>query len=139
MNAELFSNQGNYDDMQDRSGQTALYLFAILMLMILALVGWLIYQDYAASMQVTANTHAALKHGVSAEDAAFCFSGGGELQLSATNPRNGRCATVATMLSKFFIRIQEPDGNEVTMFCKEKMACIDQVKQYLRNRGYEIR
>lgn len=87
---------------------------------------------------ISPSTHAALKHGVSAEEAAFCFSGGGELQLSATNPANGRCATVARMVSKFFIRIQEPDGNEVTMFCKEKMQCIEQVKQYLRNRGYEI-
>jgi predicted negative regulator of RcsB-dependent stress response len=138
MNAELYSGQGDYDDMQDRSGQTALYFFMIMMLVILALVGWLIYQEHQASMQITANTHAALKHGVSADQAAFCFNGGGELQLSATNPRNGRCATVATMLSKFFIRIQEPDGNEVTMFCKEKMQCIDQVKQYLRNRGYDI-
>lgn len=92
-----------------------------------------------AATQVRAPAHAAVKHGVTADQAAFCFSGGGELQLNATNPANGRCATVAKMLSKFYLRIQEPDGHDVTMFCKEKMSCINQVKQYLRNRGYEIK
>ena len=101
------------------------------MLLALALVAGLYF--------VTANSHALERHGVSAEDAAYCFSGGGAVQLSATNPANGRCATVASMLTRFYVRIQGPDGKDITMFCKEKMQCIDQVKQYLRNRGYEIR
>lgn len=132
MNATAFySTKGS----QRKSGHANILLVVLAFLA----VGAALWAFAAGQAQISANTHAALKHGVSADQAAFCFSGGGELQLSATNPVNGRCATVARMLSKFFIRIQEPDGNEVTMFCKEKMACIEQVKQYLRNRGYEIR
>lgn len=130
MNAEAFLPQ-RHREIQRNSRSNA-YLF----LVVLALLA--VGAAYRAVVSVQAPAHAALKHGVSADEAAFCFSGGGELQLSATNPANGRCATVARMVSKFFIRIQEPDGNEVTMFCKEKMQCIEQVKQYLRNRGYEV-
>jgi hypothetical protein len=131
MNATAFySSQGS----QRKSGHATIFLVVLAFLA----VGAAFWTVTAGQAQISPTTHAALKHGVSADQAAFCFSGGGELQLSATNPRNGRCATVATMLSKFFIRIQEPDGNEVTMFCKEKMQCIDQVKQYLKNRGYDI-
>lgn len=115
-----------------RSSRSNAYLFLVVLAFLA--VGTALW----SIVSVQASPHAALKHGVSAEDAAFCFSGGGELQLSATNPANGRCATVALMVSRFFIRIQEPDGHDVTMFCKEKMQCIEQVKQYLRNRGYEI-
>lgn len=130
MNAAVsFSPQPHKGTRGERTPGVTKEIKCVLLVLALALIGW---------MFVTASQHAALKHGVSADDAAFCFSGGGELQLSATNPANGRCATVARMVSKFFIRIQEPDGNEVTMFCKEKMQCIEQVKQYLRNRGYEV-
>ena len=129
MNATNLMNQNN-----GRSTQHANFILVALAF----LCAGAIISAIAAN-QVQAPAHAAMKHGVTADQAAFCFSGGGELQLNATNPANGRCATVAKMLSKFYLRIQEPDGRDVTMFCKDKMSCIDQVKQYLRNRGYEIK
>lgn len=98
----------------------------------------LIVLGIVAAAVCVPNIHAVERHGISASDAAFCFSGGGAVQLRATNPLNGRCATIAWMAEHFYVRIQEADGREVTMFCKEKMSCLEQVKQYLRNRGYSI-
>jgi len=105
---------------------------------LIIVAGFLILAAILAAQLVIPNGHALEKHGIAASDAAFCFSGGGELQLLANNPNNGRCASVAKMLEKFYIRIQEANGDEVTMFCKDKFDCIEQVKRYLTNRGYQL-
>jgi hypothetical protein len=54
-------------------------------------------------------------------------------------PSDGRKATICEVTGTFYIYVEEACGQEVTSMCKNKMSRVEQVKQYLMNRGYNIK
>lgn len=79
--------------------------------------------------------HAVAKHGLDAVVASQCAE---RPELRMINPATGRIAMICMTEAGWGIYIVGRDGDNVTSFVKEKMARIEQVIRYMRNRGYEI-
>lgn len=89
-----------------------------------------------AFASVSYGYHAIERHGEAAIIVRECLNRQ-EPILKMRNPETGRLALVCKISeSKFGIQIVKGE-HEITAFIKEKMKCLDQVKQYLLNRGYQ--
>ncbi len=87
-----------------------------------------------------ASSHAVARHGGSAIVVRNCLNDKGAMQ-TWFNPTTGRTARVCLIGDTTFgIQILE-DVNEtmreVTAFIKDKFTRVEQVAQYLKNRGYQ--
>jgi putative hemolysin len=82
------------------------------------------------------NAHAVARHGNEATQAHTCINNGGTVQGTMKRESDGHIATIC-MMGKFYIYIEDSCGNEVTSMCKNKMSKLDQVINYLTNRGYK--
>ncbi len=81
------------------------------------------------------SAHAIAKHGSDAVVASQCAE---RPELRMINPATGRIAMICMTEAGWGIYIVGRDGGNVTSFIKEKMARLEQVVRYMRNRGYEI-
>lgn len=85
---------------------------------------------------VMVNAHAIERHGSDAVYVKECQASSGNLE-SWFNPDTQRSANIVCLPEgKFGLEICEEDGSMVTCFIKEKMKKLEQVYQYLQNRGY---
>lgn len=98
-------------------------------------IGMLAIAHYVS---VNPSPHALERHGVEAVMAHNCINNGGTVQGTFIQSQNGRKATICQIDNLFYIYIEEDSGDEVTSMCKNKMTRLEQVKQYLRNRGYDV-
>jgi hypothetical protein len=84
---------------------------------------------------VAYGTHAIIRHGTIAEEIRRCIEQQGPLQ-TWQNPLTGRSAMICQLPSGMFgLQICEGE-QEVTCVPKEKMSRLEQIYQYLKNRGY---
>lgn len=80
-------------------------------------------------------THAVERHGTDAELVRRCVENGGTLE-TWTNPQTWRQADICRLPDgRFGIMISRFE-REVTSFAKDKLRRLEQVRQYLANRGY---
>jgi hypothetical protein len=83
--------------------------------------------------------HAEIRHGVGIVDTVNkCFDQYGAIR-TFVNKTTGRVAEICQDGPQFMIRIKDATGDLVTAFMKEKMRFIEQVTQYLINRGYILK
>ena len=82
------------------------------------------------------SNHAIEQHGEKALTAANCFNNGGTIQAEKINPTTGRKMSACQLFGKWFVRIQEANGDPVTMFPKERLSTLEQIIQYMTNTGY---
>ena len=81
--------------------------------------------------------HAAARHGGLAVEIRDCVSRGGTME-TWMNPDTGRQANICQLANGMF-GVQICKGNnEITCIPKEKMSKLEQVYQYLKNRGYKF-
>jgi len=84
---------------------------------------------------VVYGAHAVIRHGTLAEEIRRCIESNGPLE-TWSNPLTGRSAMICQLPSGMLgLQICEGD-HEVTCIPKEKVSRIEQIYQYLRNRGY---
>jgi hypothetical protein len=81
------------------------------------------------------SVHAVAKHGSDAVTAAQCAD---HPEIRMINLETGRIAMICMTEAGWGIYIIGRDGGNVTSFIKEKMARLEQVVRYMRNRGYEV-
>lgn len=88
--------------------------------------------------QVLQNEHAML-HNEYAVQSAKCVDGEGEVLDLMQNPDTGRLGIICQDKESglIYVLIVALTGAIVTAFCKQKMRRHEQVKVYMRNRGYE--
>ena len=116
------------------SGGTGIFksLFILMFFMALAITGF-----YLVSVSTVPNAHALARHGEEATMAHSCINDGGTIQATVTRKIDGHKAIVCQIMGTFYVYVEDKCGNEVTSMCKNKMSRLDQVIQYLKNRGYE--
>jgi len=85
---------------------------------------------------VQPNDHAIERHGDKAITAANCFNNGGNIMATRVNPTIGRKMKACLLDDKWFIKIEEENGDLVTMFPKEKFRTLEQILRYMTNSGY---
>jgi hypothetical protein len=89
----------------------------------------------AAFIFISVTAHAYERHGFAVDAILHCWSKGGSVKVMH-NPQTGRDAHICrTDGNKFGVVIQE-DNTVITSFVKDKMQRLDQVINYLKNRGY---
>ena len=111
--------------------------------LVLALMLALLYFLYAAIVSqpaVVYGTHAVIRHGTEAEavrEAIQCGQTFGQM----FNPANKHSATICQLDDgRYGVQICAQDGGklcEITSFLKNKMKTLEQVRNYLQNRGYQ--
>lgn len=80
--------------------------------------------------------HAVERHGTDAIVVKTCQETSGNF-ATWTNSSTKRYANIVCLPDgRFGLEICEGDGNMVTCFIKDKMKRLEQVYQYLENRGY---
>lgn len=86
---------------------------------------------------IAANSHSIERHGNDALLVEACVNNGGTME-QWWNPNTKRSASICGLPDgRFGILVCEEDGNVVTCFIKDKMKRLEQVYNYLKNRGYE--
>ena len=61
---------------------------------------------------------------------------GGNIMATKVNPTIGRKMKACLLDDKWFIKIEEENGDLVTMFPKEKFRTLEQILRYMTNSGY---
>ena len=80
--------------------------------------------------------HAVERHGTDAVIVKTCQETSGNFE-TWDNPETNRSANIVCLPDgRFGLEICESDGSMVTCFIKDKMKRIEQVYNYLKNRGY---
>lgn len=80
-------------------------------------------------------SHAIERHGADAVSVKNCLNQNGPAQVWY-QPTNQRWANICQVGDLFGMQITNGIGDEITAFIKNKMRRLDQVEQYLTNRGY---
>ena len=114
-------------------------LALILALMVLILIvpqTGRVMQAVGALENIRQQTHADIRHGGEAQLVRDCLNNVGPT-MTLHNPITHRSAEICKIdFNLWGVYIQEENGDEVTSFVKNKMTRLDQVLQYLSNRGY---
>lgn len=89
------------------------------------------------AMFAVLSIHALERHGLKAELVKYCMQEKGPIQ-EWLQP-NGRIARVCQLDNgKFGIEIVDQEGRNITAFIKNKMRSLEQVEQYLINKGARL-
>jgi len=97
---------------------------------------WLALFVAIVVMAIAYQSHALDRHGTDAEIVRLCMTDPGQPFMIVTNLETGRQAWLRNLPNgRYGIQIVK-DGKEITSFIKEKMRDLDQVLNYLFNRGY---
>ncbi|TRZ51168.1 hypothetical protein D4S03_05515 [bacterium] len=109
-----------------------------LLLLALVALAWLAITALP-KLEVTASTHALFRHGPMALSAQNCFNGSGTIRTAFLDPETGRKASVCEMAGKFFVSIDDRNGNNITMFRRDFARSVRDVADYLRRSGFTAR
>lgn len=91
-----------------------------------------------ALMAVVMSAHALMTHGNAAVDAQRCFNGNGTIapQIMA-DPLTGRTMEFCKDKSGgWYIKIDGPDGGNITMFPRSFAKCLRDVLEYAKRSGF---
>lgn len=101
------------------------------------LLPWLLLISLLFAVLYVLSEHAVERHGTEAEIVQACIEKNGAIQ-EWLQP-NGRLARVCQLDDgKFGIEIVDEEGNNITAFIKNRMRTLEQVEQYLANKGAQL-
>ncbi|RJR10010.1 hypothetical protein C4588_04275 [Candidatus Parcubacteria bacterium] len=109
--------------------------FWVVILIAMLLMGVLLVATHQT--QINLSLHALDRHGNEALMVKQCLDQKGPLQV--WQQPNGRIAKICQLDNgKFGILIEDANGNNITAFVKNKSRTLQQVIQYLRNKGAQL-
>jgi hypothetical protein len=90
-----------------------------------------------ASLIVLASTHAVMNHGQAAINAQNCWNGQGQVMKQIYfEAKSGRTMQFCNQGGKWFVKIDGPDGNNITMFPRSFARCLRDVLDYGIRSGF---